>query len=404
MTAAAAPASAEWPADRPIRVLVGFGAGGGTDIVSRIIAQPLSRAAAPDPSWSRTKSVPAERIAAETVARADKDGYTALMTSPAHTVSAAMLKSIRYDAVKDFAPVSWVADSAFVFVAKKDFPANDIKGLIALAKASPGKLNFADVGVGSTQNFAGELMRQMAGIDVKHIPYRNTPGVVTALLAGEVDYGVELAHAVRGQVEAGQLKLLAVGAPVALADHSQRADGRGIRRAGLCGGRLVRLALSGRHAAGDRRQDQCRAERGAGAARYPRAARQGRRRGACLDAGGIRQAYRRRNRQMEGRARFPAHRWRENPAVANWTPGISGISRTSIAITFPLPSALPTRFAAIWLQPPGAAPRSTTVWPGLSRRCRSVDLDQLVGRARAIAVTLGLRDIGIVELPLKPEF
>ncbi len=212
MLAAAVPAAAEWPNDRPIRVLVGFGAGGGTDIVSRIVAQSLSEIL--------KQSVVVENkvgaggtIAAETVARADKDGYTALMTSPAHTVSAAMLKSIRYDAIKDFAPVSWVADSVFVFVAKKDSPATDIQSLVKLAKASPGKLNFGDVGVGSTQNFAGELLRQMTGIDVKHIPYRNTPGVVTALLAGELDYGVELAHAVRGQVQAGQLKLLAVGAP-----------------------------------------------------------------------------------------------------------------------------------------------------------------------------------------------
>jgi tripartite-type tricarboxylate transporter receptor subunit TctC len=206
------PAAAEWPADQPIRVLVGFNAGGGTDIVSRIIAQPLGELL--------HQSVVVENkvgaggtLAAEAVARANKDGYTALMTSPAHTVSAAMLKSIRYDAVKDYEAVSLVADSAFVFVARKDFPANDIKGLIALAKASPGKLNFADVGVGSTQNFAGELLRQMADIDVKHIPYSSTPGVVTALLQGQVDYGVELAHAVRGQVQAGQLKLLAVGAP-----------------------------------------------------------------------------------------------------------------------------------------------------------------------------------------------
>ena len=206
------PALAEWPNDRPIRVLVGFGAGGGTDIVSRIIAQPLGELLH-QTVVVENKVGAGGTLAAETVARADKDGYTALMTSPAHTVSAAMLKSMRFDAVKDFAPVSWVADSAFVFVARKDFPANDIKGLIELAKASPGKLNFADVGVGSTQNFAGELMRQMAGIDVKHIPYSNTPGVVTALMSGQVDYGVELAHAVRGQVEAGQLKLLAVGAP-----------------------------------------------------------------------------------------------------------------------------------------------------------------------------------------------
>jgi len=208
---ASLPASAEWPNDRPIRVLVGFGAGGGTDIVSRIIAVPLGEVLKQS-VIVENKVGAGGTIAAETVARANKDGYTALMTSPAHTVSAAMLKAVPYEPVKDYAPVSWVADSAFVFVARSNFPANDIKGLIALAKASPGKLNFADVGVGSTQNFAGELMRQVAGIDVKHIPYRNTPGVVAALLAGEVDYGVELAHAVRGQVQAGQLKILAVGA------------------------------------------------------------------------------------------------------------------------------------------------------------------------------------------------
>jgi len=212
ITAGAAPAVAEWPADRPIHVIVGFGAGGGTDIVSRIVAQPLSELLKQS-VIVENKVGAGGTLAAEYVARADKDGYTALMTSPAHTVSAVMLKSVRYDAIKDYAPVSWVADSAFVFVAKKEFPANDIKGLIALAKASPGKLNFGDVGVGSTQNFAGELLRQMAGIDVKHIPYRNTPGVVAALLSGDLDYGVELAHAVRGQVAAGKLKLLAVGSP-----------------------------------------------------------------------------------------------------------------------------------------------------------------------------------------------
>jgi tripartite-type tricarboxylate transporter receptor subunit TctC len=209
---AAAPAVAEWPADQPIRVIVGFNAGGGTDIVSRIIAQPLSELLHQSVVVENKVGV-GGTIAAELVARANKDGYTALMTSPAHTVSAAMLKHIRYDAVKDYAAVSLVADSSFVFVAKKESPANDIKGLVALAKASPGKLNFADVGVGSTQNFAGELLRQMTNIDVKHIPYSSTPGVITALLQGQVDYGVELAHAVQGQVKAGKLKLLAVGGP-----------------------------------------------------------------------------------------------------------------------------------------------------------------------------------------------
>jgi tripartite-type tricarboxylate transporter receptor subunit TctC len=203
-----AQASAEWPADRPIHLLVGFGPGGGTDIVSRIIAQPLSELLH-QTVVVENKVGAGGTIAAEQVAHAENDGYTALMASPAHTVSAAMLKSIRYDSIKDFSAVSWVADSAFVIVARKDFPANDIKGLAALAKASPGNLNFGDVGVGSTQNFAGELLRQMTAI----IPYRSTGAVVAALLAGELDYGVELAHAVRGQVEAGQLKIIAVGAP-----------------------------------------------------------------------------------------------------------------------------------------------------------------------------------------------
>jgi tripartite-type tricarboxylate transporter receptor subunit TctC len=209
---AAAPAIAEWPADKPIHVLVGFGPGGGTDIVSRIIAPPLSELLH-QTVVVENKPGAGGSIASDQVAKADKDGYTASMISAGHTVSAVMVKSVRYDAVKDFAPVALVADSVFVVVARKDFPANDIKGLVALAKASPGKLNLASVGLGSTQHFAGELLNQMIGVDVKHIPYRGTPAVVTALRAQEVDYAVELLHAVQGQVQAGELKMLAVGAP-----------------------------------------------------------------------------------------------------------------------------------------------------------------------------------------------
>jgi tripartite-type tricarboxylate transporter receptor subunit TctC len=212
IVAAAPPAAAEWPADRSIRVLVGFGPGGGTDIVTRIIAQPLSELLH-QTIVVENKPGAGGSLASDLVAKAAKDGYTASMISTGHTVSAVMIKSIRYDAVKDFAAVAMVANSAFVIVARKDFPANDIKGLVALAKASPGKLNFASVGVGSTQHFAGELLRQRTGIDVKHIPYRGTPGVLAALLAKQVDYAVELAHAVRGQVKAGELKILAVGTP-----------------------------------------------------------------------------------------------------------------------------------------------------------------------------------------------
>jgi tripartite-type tricarboxylate transporter receptor subunit TctC len=206
------PAQAEWPNDRPIRLIVGFGAGGGTDIVARIVAQPLAEKLGQS-VLVENKPGAGGAIAGEQVVKSDKDGYTATMISAGHTVSAAMVKAVKYDAVKDFAPVALVADSAFVVVARKDFPANDLKGLIALAKASPGKLNIASVGLGSTQHMAGELITQSTGIDVKHIPFRNTPGVVAALLGKEVDYAVESLHSVRGQVEAGELKLLAVCAP-----------------------------------------------------------------------------------------------------------------------------------------------------------------------------------------------
>jgi tripartite-type tricarboxylate transporter receptor subunit TctC len=205
-----ATAWAEWPNDRPIRLLVGFGAGGGTDIVARIIAQPLSELLHQS-VVVENKPGAGGTIASNDVAKAAKDGYTATMISTGHTISAVMLKAQPYDAVKDFAAVAMVANSGFVVVARKDFGANDIKGLVALAKASPGKLNFASVGVGSTQHFAGELLAQMTGIKVTHIPFRGTPALLTALLAGQVDYGVELAHAVQGQVQAGNLKILAVG-------------------------------------------------------------------------------------------------------------------------------------------------------------------------------------------------
>ena len=214
--ATAAPAAAQWPNDRPIRLIVGFGAGGGTDIVARIVAQPLSELLKQS-VVVENKPGAGGSIASGEVARAAKDGYTATMISTGHTVGAAMLKNVPYDAVKDFAPVGLVANSAFVIVANKDFAANDIKGLVALAKASPGKLNFASVGIGSTQHIAGELLVQSAGIEVKHIPYRGSPALVAALLAGQVDYGVETFQAVQGQVQGGTLKLLAVGGATRLA-------------------------------------------------------------------------------------------------------------------------------------------------------------------------------------------
>jgi tripartite-type tricarboxylate transporter receptor subunit TctC len=205
----AAPAMAqEWPT-RPIRIMVGFGAGGGTDVVTRVIAEPLAELLG-QRVIVENKPGAGGTLAGDIIAKGSKDGYDALMISAGHTVSSVMIKAQNYDAVKDFTPVGIVANSVFTVVAGKGFPANDLKGLIEIAKKEPGKLNYGTVGIGSTQHLTAELLRQRAGIQAQQVGFRTTGEVVTALIRGDIAYAVELAHAVRGQVQSGDLKILAV--------------------------------------------------------------------------------------------------------------------------------------------------------------------------------------------------
>ena len=160
---AAAPALAEWPADQPIRVLVGFGAGGGTDIVTRIIAEPLAELLHQS-VVVENKAGAGGTIAAETVARANKDGYTALMISPAHTVSAVMLKSIRYDAVKDFADVALVADSLLRGRRPKGFPGQRHQGLGGAGQGLARQAQFCR----RRRRLDAELCRRIVAPDDRH--------------------------------------------------------------------------------------------------------------------------------------------------------------------------------------------------------------------------------------------
>jgi tripartite-type tricarboxylate transporter receptor subunit TctC len=201
----------DWPT-RPIHMIVGAGPGGGTDIVTRIIGQPLSELLG-QPVVVENKQGPANLLAAGALVKAAKDGYTAYMINNSHGVVGALYKNLPFDPVNDFTFVSFTGVAGLVLVTRKDFPASNVRELIAVAKAQPGKLNFASVGNGTTQHFSGELFRQLAGIDVKHIPYRSTPAAVTGLLAGEVDFTFELVQPVLGQIRAGELKALAVTSP-----------------------------------------------------------------------------------------------------------------------------------------------------------------------------------------------
>jgi tripartite-type tricarboxylate transporter receptor subunit TctC len=201
----------EWPT-RPVHVIVGAGPGGGTDIVTRIIGQPLSELLG-QPVVVENKQGPANMIASTTLVRAAKDGYTSYMINNSHGIVGALYKNLPFDPVNDFAFVGFTGVAGLVLVTRKDFPANNVGELIAVAKAQPGKYNFSSVGNGTTQHFSGELFRQLAGVDVKHIPYRSTPASVTGLLAGEVDFTFELVQPVLGQIRAGELKALAVTSP-----------------------------------------------------------------------------------------------------------------------------------------------------------------------------------------------
>ena len=201
----------DWPT-RPIRIVVGFGAGGGTDIAARIIAEPLSKALG-QPVVVENRVGAGGTTAAEQVARSAKDGYTALMMSNAHVIAPAMYKSLRYDSVNDFQMVSMVGTAGLMLVTAPDFPAKDVKGLIAHAKKNPGKLNFGSPGVGTTQHFASEFLKQMAGLDILHVPYKSTPATLTGLIAGEIQMVIELIQTVQGQVQAGKMRAIGVTSP-----------------------------------------------------------------------------------------------------------------------------------------------------------------------------------------------
>jgi tripartite-type tricarboxylate transporter receptor subunit TctC len=198
----------EWP-QRPLRMLVGFGAGGGTDILARIVAPAMGEALG-QPVVVENRPGAGGSIAANAVAKAAPDGYTSFMLNNGHAVSAVMLPSLPYDPVADFQPVSMVATMPLVILAGPRAGFGNLRGLIEVAKHNPGALNLASVGIGSTQHFAAELFFSTAGIKVTHVPYKGTPNAVAATISNETQLLVEVAAPAVGQVRGGALNALAV--------------------------------------------------------------------------------------------------------------------------------------------------------------------------------------------------
>src|SRR6266540_1763296 len=198
----------DWP-QRPVRIIIPFGPGGGSDIIGRIVAQALQDKLG-QPVVIENRPGAAGTLGNEAVARADKDGYTLGIMTAGQIIAAVMNKSLRYDTLTAFDPVAQVATAGLIIVTRPDFPADDVKQLVAAAKANPGKLSFASPGFGATQHFTGELFRQTADIDILHVPFRTSPEAISAVLGKQVDVLFDTVSAVLGQVQSGQLKALAV--------------------------------------------------------------------------------------------------------------------------------------------------------------------------------------------------
>lgn len=201
-------AGAAYP-ERPIQLIHGFGAGGNADTVSRLVARHL-QAALGQPVVVEIKSGAGGVVASSYVAKAEPDGYTLVMLTGGHTVSAAVNKSLPYDPVADFQPISTVTAFPFVVSVKADNPARTLADLLGTARAKPGTVSFSSVGVGSTQHLTGELLAATAGVQMLHVPYRGGAAPVQAVLAGDVDVLVDTATVAAPQLKAGTMRALAI--------------------------------------------------------------------------------------------------------------------------------------------------------------------------------------------------
>jgi tripartite-type tricarboxylate transporter receptor subunit TctC len=194
---------------KPVRFIVPFAPGAGTDTTARTIALKLSD------MWGQqviadNRTGAAGAIGVDLTAKAVPDGYTIVLISASHSVNSAVNSNLPYDLLKDLQPISQASSLFYVVYHNPKVPVNSIKELIAYAKANPGKLNFGSSGTAGLQHFAGELFAHMAGIKIVHVPYKGTAAVIPAMLAGDVQLGFGTLFGVRPHLPSGRLKALAV--------------------------------------------------------------------------------------------------------------------------------------------------------------------------------------------------
>jgi tripartite-type tricarboxylate transporter receptor subunit TctC len=209
-TASAAQTSLHTYPAKPVRLVVGFAPGGGTDIIGRLLAQKLGE------RWGQAVVVDnrlgaSGNIAAENVARSAPDGYTLLMAFSSHASNAALSK-LPFDIDKDFSAITLVASGPALILAHPAVPGKTLSGVIAYAKAHPGAIKYGSSGVGGPVHLAGELMQQLTGIQMVHVPYKGIAPAMTAILAGDIQLTYATPISAAQHLKSGRLTALAVAA------------------------------------------------------------------------------------------------------------------------------------------------------------------------------------------------
>lgn len=198
---------------KPVRIIVPYPAGGSTDIIARVAATQLTERLK-QPFVVENRAGASGAIGAVAVAQSAPDGYTLVMgTASSHGINSALQKNLPYDAVKDFAPVTVVANTPNIIVVHPSVPAKTLGELLALAKAQPGKINFGSTSAGGSPHMSAELLKMMSGVDMTHVPYKGAAPMLTDLIGGQIQVGFDNLPSTINFVRTGKLRALAVTTP-----------------------------------------------------------------------------------------------------------------------------------------------------------------------------------------------
>ena len=247
--------AADYPA-RPVRFLVGYPPGGATDILARLIGQHLSERLGQQ-FVVENKPGAGNNIATEAAVNAEPDGYTVFLINPANFINTTLYANLKFNFVRDIAPIASFNRVPNVMTVNKDVPAKNVAEFIEYVKANPGKINMASSGNGTSVHLSGEMFMAMTGCKMQHVPYRGAAPAITDMLGGQVQVIFDNMPSIIQHIRAGSLRALGVTTATRSNPAARRAGDRRDRE-GLRSERAVRHGDTGQGAQGDHQQAECR--------------------------------------------------------------------------------------------------------------------------------------------------